>query len=595
MTELYLLKNIKLDTSYNFTIDVEDEETQHSYFLNLVDTDFLINDDYKFVRKGSVKLPANYDSIELSNYLMYNNKDKWYYCFITHKEYVNKDTTRVEYEVDVMQTYMFDYTIEESFIEREHQDRFTSEGKPIYSITKENIEVGDEYEVKTRQEIPDPFYWVEVLCTTYVGDGSTDFSYLYSENGIQGVYVYFIPIRKDGVSFIKSYYYDGTLKTIETNNSLSAMLNTTAVISIKVLPYSPVKYTFANDILTITGGYTSTPLTNPSHFNTLRLCKYLNTNFGGENLAGWGSNYYAFGLEGIDNIYDNSIIYSEQNNLLSYTTPSYLNTKSILCEPKVNIYPYSFVRITDSQSQPLDARYENIPNNIVLKFIQSFSPQHKHKLYIENYLYDYGKFTNLSNNSTGEIIQRTDSYLDYISNNKASAQSGAAINLVTAAVALGVGAVTGGVGLVAGIAGGMAMGQQAISSMQQEQNLKSAPDGIRQMGNNIYFDIRDNNITFSFYIMSIKNEYINRLFNLFFHYGYVCNDFKKPNIRSRYYFNYIKTIGVNIHSNIDNEHIIKISNIYNTGITIWHYRNALTFKGINNYEYENQEISLIGE
>ena len=48
-----------------------------------------------------------------------------------------------------------------------------------------------------------------------------------------------------------------------------------------------------------------------------------------------------------------------------------------------------------------------------------------------------------------------------------------------------------------------------------------------------------------------------KLYNYFYHYGYKANIFKSPNIRSRYYFNYIKTIGVNIKSNIDTVNLNK--------------------------------------
>ena len=78
------------------------------------------------------------------------------------------------------------------------------------------------------------------------------------------------------------------------------------------------------------------------------------------------------------------------------------------------------------------------------------------------------------------------------------------------------------------------------------------------------------------------------------HYGYACNDFKKPNLRSRYYYNYIKTIEANIKTNIDSDYRDRIQNIFDNGVCIWHYRTPNTFKGVNNYNYENVEMSIIG-
>lgn len=53
---------------------------------------------------------------------MYQNEaysDKWFYAFITKMEYVNNNMTRIEIATDVWQTWQFDITFKESFIERE--------------------------------------------------------------------------------------------------------------------------------------------------------------------------------------------------------------------------------------------------------------------------------------------------------------------------------------------------------------------------------------------------------------------------------------------------------------------------------------------
>ena len=130
--------------------------------------------------------------------------------------------------------------------------------------------------------------------------------------------------------------------------------------------------------------------------------------------------------------------------------------------------------------------------------------------------------------------------------------------------------------------------------MIKMQDLKNTPDSIRQTGNNAEFDIVDKNIGVNIYYISIKEEYLTRLYNYLYHYGYKCNNFKVPNTRSRYYFNYIKTIGATLSTNIDSEWAEEIKQVYDNGVTIWHYRDANTFKGINNYDYENVQVNLLG-
>ena len=84
------------------------------------------------------------------------------------------------------------------------------------------------------------------------------------------------------------------------------------------------------------------------------------------------------------------------------------------------------------------------------------------------------------------------------------------------------------------------------------------------------------------------------MYNYFYHYGYLTNEFKVPDIKSRYYFNYIEIPDINIKTKIDNEYIQKLRSIYAQGITFWHYRDESTWLGVDDYTYENVEMNLIG-
>ena len=44
---------------------------------------------------------------------------KWFYAFITNVEYINNETSEITIEIDVMQTWHFDYTVNQCFVERE--------------------------------------------------------------------------------------------------------------------------------------------------------------------------------------------------------------------------------------------------------------------------------------------------------------------------------------------------------------------------------------------------------------------------------------------------------------------------------------------
>jgi hypothetical protein len=62
------------------------------------------------------------DQLYNCNYVMFQNTqfgEKWFYAFIEKLKYKNGSVTDIILKMDVAQTFMFDYTIEETFIERQ--------------------------------------------------------------------------------------------------------------------------------------------------------------------------------------------------------------------------------------------------------------------------------------------------------------------------------------------------------------------------------------------------------------------------------------------------------------------------------------------
>ena len=58
--------------------------------------------------------------------------------------------------------------------------------------------------------------------------------------------------------------------------------------------------------------------------------------------------------------------------------------------------------------------------------------------------------------------------------------------------------------------------------------------------------------------------------NYFDMYGYAVKRVKYPNVHSRQYWNYIKTIGCNIHGDIPADSHRKLCKIFDDGMTFWH-------------------------
>lgn len=139
-----LLKNVPLDNTYTDTIFFESITDQVNHFTSYTSRVFN-QQTYQRVHRNRIRLQVVADDIYDYNYLMFRNTaygNKWFYAFISSIEWVNNVTSEIEYEIDVLQTWFFNYELKPCFVEREHRA-----GGEIYQdtslYTPENIDTGE--------------------------------------------------------------------------------------------------------------------------------------------------------------------------------------------------------------------------------------------------------------------------------------------------------------------------------------------------------------------------------------------------------------------------------------------------------------------
>ena len=121
-TNVRILHNVPLENTYDHTLYFADRTSQYNYFANLTKKN-CVNYTYQRVNKGRLRIDGKADNYYDCNYMMFQNTsfgDKWFYAFINSVEYINNETTEIEFEIDVIQTWLFDAHVEECFIERQH-------------------------------------------------------------------------------------------------------------------------------------------------------------------------------------------------------------------------------------------------------------------------------------------------------------------------------------------------------------------------------------------------------------------------------------------------------------------------------------------
>ena len=121
-TNIRILKNVPLDNTYTDTIYFSDVTSQTNYFIGLTKHN-LSQQTYQRVTKGVARVSINAELLYDCNYLMFQNASfgsKWFYAFINSVEYVNNAVSEITFEIDVLQTWHFDYGFGRCYVVRQH-------------------------------------------------------------------------------------------------------------------------------------------------------------------------------------------------------------------------------------------------------------------------------------------------------------------------------------------------------------------------------------------------------------------------------------------------------------------------------------------
>lgn len=145
-TKFYLINVNYLDTNLDNTLGFSSKENQFNWFTNPPRIVRTVVDNVYHRKNQPIKVGFLIDDLENCNYCIVDNGTRKWYYFIISKEYINHGMTQLNLELDVFQTYLFDMSFNESFIERMHLNYAT--------LVDEELQVGDYFEF-SRNDIAD--------------------------------------------------------------------------------------------------------------------------------------------------------------------------------------------------------------------------------------------------------------------------------------------------------------------------------------------------------------------------------------------------------------------------------------------------------
>ena len=524
---VWVCSGVPLDPRYEHTLTYADKTLQRSYFEGKAVRAF---SSVSYLRKSkSIKLPAKFADAALWNYLFTDNSltagvdpngvERRYYYFITDVQYVNDYTVEVFLELDVMQTYMFDYELLPCFVERTH----VASDKYGEHTIDEGLELGDPVIMSAKHT--DNTNWLDILVLASINPN-------YSGTGSP---VKALASLYDGVfSGLKVWQVDLTRWT-EWEDKLAALEEAGFLDGIHDMWMYPRNLIECTSEITTDVAY---PVNNSKAADaTMPGCP--------ETLDG----------------------YTPKNRKLFTYPYTFLHCSNNNGGSAV----YRFERFDDGAAYP--SFFEPDVTETYFKMYGTVSPDASVILAPENY---NGQSVNLeeclSLNNYPHCAWDSDTFKMWLAQNQNQqdyARGVAGVKAVGgAAVALG--SLFGG--NLAGAAGGAAMAisgaTQIGEMMAQRRDMEIQPPQARGTFSSTAA-ISAGKHNFTFYVKSIPAEMAACIDDYFTMYGYKMNRVMYPLTTARENFTYIKTVNCHIKATLPAADIVKIESIFDRGVTFW--------------------------
>lgn len=329
--QLYLCKT-KLENDYKNQLTFSNETAQLTYFNSTVQHTF---DNYTYIKKDNVvQVGKNIDEIIDCNYLFYKNigfTNKWYFCFITNMEYVNENCTRITFETDCYQTWLFQIEYKQSFVEREHVNDDTV---GLHTVP-ENLETGEYISCNlqpTFYSIPETCF--VVATTEQITTDYTTFNqllpiglYYYGLTTLQGIkdLIKILDDKGKGDTVnsvfvsLKDFFYSwGTMTDVDGQISSSIRFDYSNTVEVTKVNYLGNNYVPKNNKL-LTFPYSFLQVSNHSgqiinynweNFNLLNIASdgKIKFNIKGTITPGGSMKAYPINYNNILNDYDDNIV-----------------------------------------------------------------------------------------------------------------------------------------------------------------------------------------------------------------------------------------------------------------------------------------------
>ena len=511
-SKLYVCSGVRLDSRYEHSIYFANKQDQEDYFAGKVVHTFLA---LSYLRKSwPVQVHATMEQAKTWSYLFFRNSTgKTYYYFITQVEYKNEHMVELTLELDVLQTYMFDFTLLPSFIERQH----TTSDDPGEHTVDEGLELGDPVDNRAWDVTGIENLAILILATINPNHAETTKPVQALAGSYNGVFSGLKLWAVDGAKWQDWGLQLDELATAGFQDGIVAM------------------WMYPKNLIVLGGENT---------WEDDDLCKTVES----------------FPVSGVT-----TKAPGRPDNLDGYTPKN----------KKLLGYPYQFLYCSNNSGASATYRYERFedPSTCNFTLYGTLSPEGTALLVPNAYNglaknFEHG----LSLGGYPTCAWDSDVYKMWLAQNQNQHRlsvASATVKAVGGAFMTAGSLLTGNlIGAGAGVAGMASGASQIAGLMAQKKDMEIQPPQAK--GNfSTSTNITASKQTFTFYYKSVNAETARMLDDYLSMYGYRINRVQTPKLNARPAYTYIKTVGCNMQGNLCNTDLTHIQAIFDKGITFW--------------------------
>lgn len=514
--------DVPLSNTYAHTLWFENVNEQKAYFESRMIRQFA---EYAYIRRTwSIKVTAQMEDARKWRYLRFCYVDekntliggKWYYYFINRVDYINDSTVELQLEMDLLQTYLFDWNLNECFIERQH----TPTDEVGEHTVDEGLELGElinvhSYNVEGMQEMA-----IVIVSAVHLSDKVTSAPVdpappvLY-DNVFSGL----------GVYAVATDDWMGLAELLERYNGLGVIDGIVGM------------YMYPKNLLTL------------------------------KSTSAWGEGDIVKEVVGADFDFSGLALYTNYDEKLfgGYTPRN----------KKLYVYPFNFLYLTNNAGGCAEYRYERFTDvgseytfTVYGGISQDAGIRINPAYYNGSDGYEYG----LTLGNYPSCAWNSDVYKVWLAQNYNSLNhqaTGAVIQAAGGAITAGAALATGNL-LAAGAGAVTAYNSvNAIAGMLAQKRDMSIQPAQARGSQSVTCNTNALKQTFTFYYKTVDREHAQIIDDFFTVYGYRINRVQRPNIHARSIYTYVKTVGCCPTGDMNSDELRTIGNIFDNGVTFW--------------------------